>query len=272
MTLLDKYPTSRHRAVSLYKIALNYENILDFKNAIFFYNKVIKEFPNQDESMLAYYNLAGVYKAHNEYGSAIINYEVCLKKGFKIKENILVIAELNSKIKNYKRALNLYKYYISKYEDEDIRSIYYKKADIYKEMADFTNANRVYTELGSRNLDPKDKYKILFYRTDRAYNNILSGLKKENISLAPTLIKTYMEISTTQYADIKMESLYRIGNIFEALHSFDSSKQYLDKSKYYWNKVLEEKALNIWSEKAKEKLRLNDYLEFNYPYLNGTKR
>lgn len=272
MTLLDKYPTSRHRAVSLYKIALNYEKILDFKNAIFFYNKIIKEFPNQDESMLAYCNLAAIYKAHNEYNNAILNYEICLKKGIKIRENIIIIAELNLKIKNHKRALNLYKYYINKYDDESVRSIYYKKADIYKEISDYTNANRVYNELGFKNLNSEDKYKILFYRTDSAYNNILSGLKKENISLAPKLIKTYMEISNTSYPDLRMEALYRIGNIFESLHVFDSSKGYLDKSKYYWSKVLEEKVLSVWSEKAKEKLKLDDFLDFNYPYLNGTNR
>ena len=51
--LVNKYPKSARVPASLYRMGIIYEEVKDLKTARFYYNQVIREFPNSPEAALA---------------------------------------------------------------------------------------------------------------------------------------------------------------------------------------------------------------------------
>jgi TolA-binding protein len=51
--MIKRYPTSNKRPTALYKIAIVYEETGDLKSAKYYYNQIVKDFPNSAEAALA---------------------------------------------------------------------------------------------------------------------------------------------------------------------------------------------------------------------------
>jgi TolA-binding protein len=51
--MIKQYPTSNKRPTALYKIAIIYEETGDTKSSQYYYNLIVKDFPNSAEAALA---------------------------------------------------------------------------------------------------------------------------------------------------------------------------------------------------------------------------
>ena len=190
----DIYPSTKYKAASLRMLGDIYAaELKDYTQASYYYNNVLKNFPNSIEIATTYHHLAIMNENQKAYPSAVDNInkaaEVYLKNAQKNKayEAYLYKAELqNKRLKNYAGAVDTLN----------------QTADIFKnDQNKFTDAKNKAAEIYSSKL--KDRYGEL-----AAYESIIANYP--NCDLAP-------------------KASYRSGQIYESLNQNDKAKEIYQK-------------------------------------------
>lgn len=190
----DIYPSTKYKAASLRMLGDIYAGELkDYNQASYYYNNVLKNFPNSIEIATTYHHLAIMNENQKDYPSAVDNItkaaEVYLKNAQKDKAYgaYLYKAELqNKRLKNYAGAVDTLN----------------QTAELFKTDANkFTDAKNQAAEIYSSKL--KDKYGEL-----AAYESITANYPDS--ALAP-------------------KAAYRSGEIYESLGQNDKAKEIYQK-------------------------------------------
>ncbi len=198
----DIYPSTKYKAASLRMLGDIYSSELkDYNQGAYYYNSVIKNFPNSIEIATTYNHLAIMNEKQKDYSSAIDNItkaaEIYLKNAKKDKayEAYRYKAELqNKKIKDYAGAVDTLN----------------KAADLFKtDETKYIDCKFQAAEIYSKRL--KDKYGEI-----KAYEDIISaypsaaqtpqalysaGMASENLDLLPKAKDLYHKLIISHPAD-----------------------------------------------------------------------
>jgi len=142
--MLVKYPKSKHTVETLFRVAVNYEQQLDFQNSIYFYEQITKKHPKTEFAADAHYNAARIRRAYNQYEKAadhFMAHSIMAKEQKEKAESLMLAASLYDKSEKYAKALNSYEYYIKR-----------NKRDLDGVMLSRTNKARIYGELDKKKL------------------------------------------------------------------------------------------------------------------------
>lgn len=190
----DIYPSTKYKAASLRMLGDIYASELkDYNQANYYYNNVLKNFPNSIEIAITYHHLAIMNESQRNYTSAVDNInkaaEVYLKNGQ--KDNAygayLYKAELqNKKLKDYAGAVDTLNQTANLFKTDEIK---------------FTGAKNKAAEIYSSKL--KDRYGEL-----ASYESITENYP--NSPLAP-------------------KAAYRSGELYESVGQQDKAKEIYQK-------------------------------------------
>lgn len=164
--VLDSFPDSHLYTSALYGSGLAYQKLDQFDRALGVMNELIQKFPNDDQTSLAYLQIARIYYDRKEYEPAINAYESVLEK---FSENQAVDKnaihfELGLCYRDSKQA----DLALESFKKIDRSSAYFPGAnseisEIYLKQGNFTQAEQVLLDVVEVLEEPERKAEIQYY-------------------------------------------------------------------------------------------------------------
>lgn len=223
LDFVDKYPKSSLVVDALYKAGEIYYQTSKFQKAIEVFNRLIENFASDSLSINSSYYIGACYEGLQNFDGAISAYKTFIKNYPKhelTSDVMFRLATAAYNIKNFSDAAFYYERIVEKYPGtEYAQNAMYNVALAYTELKKTNDAVNAYKRYMKEY--PKDtKTKDIPLHIATIY------LEKKRYSDA---IKAYQELVDTGNDEIKLEALYRMGDIYNTLEDSEHAIEIFNK-------------------------------------------
>ncbi len=219
----DKYPKSTLVVDALYKAGEIYYRISKFQKAIEVFNRLIENFANDSLAINSSYYIGACYEGMQNFEGAISAYKKFIKNYPKhelTSDVMFRLATAAYNTKNFSDAAFYYERIIEKYPGtEYAQNAMYNVALVYTELKktdDAVNAYKRYMKEYPKDTKTKDipAHIATMYLEQKRYSDA---------------IKAYQEIIDTGNEEMKLEALYRMGDIYSTIEDSEHAIETFNK-------------------------------------------
>jgi tetratricopeptide (TPR) repeat protein len=248
------YSKSEYAALLIHALGETNENILNYDKTSFYYEKLAREFPMDENSKKVLLKAINFRINNSEYKKALEDISILFQLPSKLsndeyKDYLLKRADLFLHVKNSKEMKDTYMALLNRYRDNDIEFIeiskkYMHDLFLFDEIENakkiYLNARRkIYDEQKSTDLDAYYKFEFALYNKNNKQINL------------DNLVKYFTEVIDTGQSEFTEASYYEIGLAYKNnVKKLSSGKSYNDQQTLYNQKAIG--AFDACLKKARE--------------------